>query len=474
VLTVAAMAVVVAHAEDERPAPPPQDWIARVKDRYLTKERLAQAVVWRVRQELLEHSSAPLTVLREMVEERVVLQESRRLRLHVSTAEVDAKYRAIEKQVRDLTNGAKTLHEVITREWHQTIADFRANLQHELLKEKVAGHQEYLGLVPKDEKAKLAQIEVVIGELIEKSRVEYGLPTALQNEPSKLAPGVVATVNGEPITLQQYGQKLLVRLPRVRIRSIIHEECRSVLTTSWALTVEQMDRVIEREKASWHQYREMSTQEALRSLSYEDYVKMQYRLDIAGLRQDRYFRGLYGLVESMRRAVKPEQIRKEYDDKKDTAYGDRYLVTDVQIMFRQRDDLLGPSAGRTRRDALKLANEILRRAHSGVDFERIAREINEKRDATFFARRLRVRNTDNERHLYQQAKLLQDGTVSRPFETLAEVHVLRREKYIPAPTFAQIEDLIRQRIAFGEANEWLEKQMTDKSLVEIRWPPKDD
>ena len=87
--------------------------------------------------------------------------------------------------------------------------------------------------------------------------------------------------------------------------------------------------------------------------------------------------------------------------------------------------------------------------------------MNEKRDGTFFSRRLSVRNTGNGRHLYDQAKLLEDGQVSRPFETLAEVHVIRREKWIPAPTFAEVEDLIRQRLAFQKAHEYLEDQMTE-------------
>ena len=46
-------------------------------------------------------------------------------------------------------------------------------------------------------------------------------------------------------------------------------------------------------------------------------------------------------------------------------YGDRFLVTDVQIAFAPRDDLLGPSGGRTRKEALKLANGILRALFAG-------------------------------------------------------------------------------------------------------------
>ena len=117
-------------------------------------------------------------------------------------------------------------------------------------------------------------------------------------------------------------------------------------------------------------------------------------------------------------------------------------------------------------------------AQTGVDgniaeFDKIASEVNQKRDGTFFSRRLRVRNTGNGRHLYEQAKLLEDGQVSRPFETLAEVHLIRREKWIPAPAFADVEDLIRQHLAFQKAREYLEEQMGDPEMVEIRWKQPD-
>ena len=471
VLVLAVLAPATLHAEGEGapPSSPPADWVARVGDRYLTKERLARATVWRVMSDLMEAGSGATTVLRQRIQELVVAQEAARLGVQVTDEELRLEYDRLDKRVRDMSNGAKNLRQVIEREQGLSIVEFLQNLRHELLKEKVAAHQKYLGLLPKDEKAKIAQIEVVIGELLKNAKVEYGVRCAMQPEREDLGEGVIAKVNGVPLMHQEFGHQLVLRLPTSRIREIIQEECRAVLTAAWALTPEQMEALIAVEKERWLKRREMTTQEALRTVSYEDWVKMQYKLDLEGLKQDRYFRGLYGLVEAYRKQVKAEEVQADYDAQKETMYGDRFLVTDVQIAFAPRDDLLGPSGGRTRKEALKLANGILQRASLGVDFDTVAREVNEKRDATFFSRRLRVRNTGNGRHLYEQAKLLQDGQVSRPFETLAEVHVVRREKWIPAPTFADVEDLIRQRLAYTKANEYLEAQMTDPKTVEIRW-----
>ena len=469
VLTVLAPATVRAEGEGDPPSSPPADWVARVGDRYLTAERLARATVWRVMSDLMEGGSGPTTVLRQMVQGRVVSQEAERLGVQVTDAELRAKFGQLDARVRRMANGAKNLEDVIIRDQGLTVPEFMQNLRHEMLKEKVAAHQKYLGLLPQDEKSKIAQIEVVIGELLAKAKVEYGIPCAMQPERSDLGEGVIALVNGRQILHQEFGHQLVLRLPGSRIKEIIQEECRAVLTAAWALTPEQMEALIAVEKERWLKRREMTTQEALRTVSYEDWVKMQYKLDLEGLKRDRYFRGLYGLVEAYRKQVEPEEIQKDYTEKKETMFGDRFLVTDVQIAFAPRDDLLGPSGGRTRREALQLANGILRRVSSGVEFDTISREVNEQRNGTFFSRRLNVRNTGNGRHLYEQAKLLQDGQVSRPFETLAEVHVVRREKWIPAPTFDDVEDLIRQRLAFQKAHEYLETQMGDAQAVEIRW-----
>lgn len=473
-----ALAVVLAlalpaRAEDgAQPTAPPAGWVARVGDKYLTKESLANAAVWRVMSELKEMGSSPFTILRQVVQEMVVAQEARRLGLGVTDDELRRKYDELDTEVRRRTNGAKNLEEVIVREQGTTVEEFMTTLRHLMLKEKVAGHQEYLGLLPKDEGAKLAQIEVVISNLLNKAVVEYGIPTAVQPEPVDLGPGVIAKVNGEPLTHQEFGQQLLLRLPTRNVLDLIQEECRAVLTTAWALDAAQMDALIEREKERWLQHREMSTQEAFRTVSYEDYVKMQFKLDLDGLKRDRYFRGLYGLIEAYRRQVTDEQIQKEYEKEKEAMFGDRFLVTDIQIAFAAQPGLLGPSSGRSRRDALKLANDILRQSSIGVPFDQIARDLNQKRDPTFYSRRLQVRNSGNGRHLYEQAKLLQDGQVSRPFETLAEVHIIRREKWIAAPTFDEVTDLIRQRLAFEEARKWLEQEMGNAAKVEIRWPPK--
>ena len=138
-----------------------------------------------------------------MVQERVVEQEAARLGVPVTRRRAQAQVRPSSTTASGgMSNGAKNLR----RRDRPRAGSLRSrssgsNLRHELLKEKVAAHQKYLGLLPKDEKAKIAQIEVVIGELLKKAKVEYGIRCAMQHDAARRwRDGVIAQVNGEPIT----------------------------------------------------------------------------------------------------------------------------------------------------------------------------------------------------------------------------------------------------------------------------------
>jgi len=110
-----------------------------------------------------------------------------------------------------------------------------------------------------------------------------------------------------------------------------------------------------------------------------------------------------------------------------------------------------------------------------VPVDQIVREVNQRRvqgrpDGTFHARRLTVRNTATGRLLFEHAKEMEDGQLSRPFETLSEVHVMRREKFVPAPRYEDVVDLIRQGMAQRRTHVWLEEQTSNPERVQIRWP----
>jgi hypothetical protein len=453
----------------------PADWVAVAAGHVLTHRALGAAVVRRMSQDLLEAGGASLTILRQMIQERVERQEARLLGLDVSAAEVQAEYDRIDREVKTRTNGLKNLAEEIQNQG-TTMREFRAALRQQMLRTKIAAHPKYLGAtLPKDEEIRIAQVEIVMNKLLERARVVYGVRTGISPEPATLEPGVVCLVNDEPITAGEFGDQLLTRLPNDRIHGILVQMCKAVLTKDVALTVEAMGPVIEQERQRWHEQRELATQEALRHLSFEDWMKFRYGLDLDTLREDPYFRGVYGLLTRFRGAVTEEEIAKDFEQNRGTLYGESILIHDVQIAFSSANALVPGAAGRDYKTALRMASDVLARHAAGVPWDQIAREINERSmggqpDPTFQARRIRVRNSGNESLLFAQAREMPDGGVSRPFDTLSEVHVFQRIEGFPPLGLDQARELIRERLANHKANDWFDAQMKDETVVRIRWP----
>jgi parvulin-like peptidyl-prolyl isomerase len=71
---------------------------------------------------------------------------------------------------------------------------------------------------------------------------------------------------------------------------------------------------------------------------------------------------------------------------------------------------------------------------------------------------------------YEQAERLHDGEVSAPFETLSEVHVVKRVAQHAARTLPEVAAHVRELLARRRAREWIEKKIEDPDWVRIRWP----
>jgi hypothetical protein len=436
----------------------------------LTLRGLALAMVNRVRSELTEAGSGPLTILRQMIEERVIAQEARRLGLEVTEAEIDARFAALDREVRLTTNASRVLADVVAKDMKITMAQFRDQLRHQMRKEEVAGHEKYLGkTLPKDEKARLGQVEIVTGEIHKKAKVRYAVAVPMEREPATLPAGTIATVNDEPLATLDFGMELVRRLPSDRVRLVVDQECKAVLTEGMALSEGDMDAEIERERENWNRWREMSREEAWRAISYDDRIRARYGVTLDEVKQDRFFRGYYGLIRSFRDRVSEEEVRREWEEKKETVWGQSIRVDDIQIGFLQKNALVAPRGSRELKDARKLAQEVLVQRETGVPFDQIMRSVNQRQDRSFAAASRRLRNTDDDRLLFDAAMAIKDGEVTL-VDTLAAVHVIRREGWVPAPGYDDVRHLIREGIAQRRAEEWLDERLKDPSVVKVRWP----
>ena len=96
--------------------------------------------------------------------------------------------------------------------------------------------------------------------------------------------------------------------------------------------------------------------------------------------------------------------------------------------------------------------------------------MNQRRQAWIQAKRVRIFDTDRDITVREQAGRLRDGDVSSPFDTLAEVHVMKRVGLRPARTLDEVRPHVKETLARRKARVWIEEKLKDAAWVRIRWP----
>jgi hypothetical protein len=406
----------------------------------------------------------------------MVKQEADRLGIVVTEADVKALYDQWDTKLRRDSNGERTLKETI-REQNTTEREFIEQIWHLLRKERIAEHPQYLGKsLPKHEHTRLRQIGIVIGKVREKTDVKYGIwivdHTEARTRPDKLPAGVVATVNGTPITMLEWGRALVLRLPGHQVREYLDTECKTALMNAEGIRIsdEDLDKELEHLEQLWPLERELQREEIWRTVAFKDRVESQFNMSLEDIKKSRYTRGLLGLVVRMRADVTEAKVLEDFEKNKDGLYGSHLLVSDIQISFAQKEGLMAGTGVRTRREALEMAHRILRQHATGVPFEKIMADVNNRRDPTVRGRRIRLYKTQGDQLVYTEAARIQDGDVTTPFETLSEVHVMRREGVRPARTLEEVRPYVREVIARREARAWIDERVKDPKYVRVTWP----
>ena len=469
----------------------PPGVIALVGGRQLTFDGFCTAAVQQALPALKRSRAGPRHVLEQLIEEKMVQLECQRLGIVVTERDVQKQWDDWNRRLRINSNGERTLKDMI-RENGTSQQEFRVQMAHILRKERIASHPENLGnLLPKNETARLAQIGIVIKKLRERTKVEYGVWTVEHvnqgQRPAKLAPGVVATVNGQPITESEFGRALVLRLSGDEVREYLERECKTAIMSmeGVSITDAEFDEEVEHLRNEWELWRELQREALWSTVSFKDRFQADFKGSIEDVRKSRYSRGLIGLVRRMRAAVTPAQVEKEFREQKDTRFGEHIVVNDIMIRFAQESGLL--AGGRKREEALRMANEIVRRQEAGESFDKIANSVNARKDRSFQAKKIRLYKSDEreadaqgnkfkgrmlnkDSELYKRAAQLRDGDVTSPFETLSEVHVLRREGVRAARTLDEVRSYIVDQIARRNAREWINERIKDPKFVVMRWP----
>ena len=448
----------------------PQD----TKGRHLTFDRFCDVCAQHALGDLKRQRSGPRAVLEQLIEEAMVKAECGRLGIQVTKADMQALWNKLDGQVRTRSGGTRTLRDTI-KEQGTTPGEFVDQLYHLIRKERIASHPKYLGSkIPANEQAKIQQVGIVIATIRNKTRIEYGVEIvehAQQGQrPANLGTDVIASVDGAPITKRDFGLALVRRLPGNKVREYLDRECKTGLMTMQGigLTTDEVRKEIEHIEKLWPLERELKRDEVWKTVSFKDRFETQFNMSMEDVFHDRYAKGLLGLVRKMRAEVTEEEIAKEFELGKKDVYGPHLVADIIEIGFSQKK---GFNVGnRSIVEARRMANGFAQRLARGEPWEKLATEINMRRDRTMRARTLRLTTADDDRVHYNQAKRLRDGDVGTPYDTLGEICVMRRVGPQPARTLDEIRPFLRELLARRKTREWIAKKITDEAWVQIRWP----
>ncbi|MFM8979380.1 MAG: SurA N-terminal domain-containing protein [Planctomycetia bacterium] len=453
----------------------------------LTSGALEGALVQHVLPDLKDAGSAPLTILREMVEEQLVRQEAQRLGLAATDEEVSAYAATLDRELRTRSGGQQTLEE--KRKQHgMSWETFRESLRVQILKEEVAAHAEWLGRLPPNAKTRNSQVIVVVTELHKRARLAWHVPVAEillqqagQDAPVPEASGALVSVNGAPITRAAYGRSLYERLSEDVLKEVVDKECTTKLlqVDSVALDEAAMEDELRLRERNWLVQRTLQAQPEWQKVGYEEFLQAKLKRSRAEVKADRYYRSFYGLVRRERARVSDEMIAREWEQKRETSYGPAVVVDALQVGFERKNALLGDSGRRDRAAALALAHEVLTQVSRGQPFDLVAKDLASRQkdprtggpDSSVRSGERRITNTPADQILWQEASKLKDGEISpAPVETLSEVHLMRRKRLEPGKQLADVKDVLRESIAGRNAQEYVLAQAKDPQRVQLRLP----
>ncbi len=441
------------------PKPPnlPPDVVARVRGRDLTRAEFEARLVARVLLELADPSSSATGVFQILIEEMVVMQEADRLGIRVTTEDYDRRYAQIDKQVRDQSGGERSLADVIG-EQKLSGPEFRARLEDVIRKERIAGHPTYLGAaLPKDEAARIAQVEVVIKQILKKAVVERtGLPA-----------GVVARVNGVPMTVAAYGAALRSRLAESEIRRILQETCLTMLLDQegLAFTPADVDQEIELDRPMFERMKLEAISSEKRDLSFEGFLQLRYAATPQELHDSAYRRGLFALRRRLRGEVTEDDVMKAWTAGLNDVYGPSIVVTDVLVSYQIEKAVVESVKRRSEDEARRVITDVARRLAAGEPLKTIEAEIKARGDRSMMVEHRAVINKGNDLLVYEAAMGLADGAWSQPVKVFSALHLVRREAYRPPPKFEEIKAVVKQHVVDQRAQLWLQDRMRDDVVI---------
>jgi hypothetical protein len=414
--------------------------VARTDGRDVSYAELCLFAVADARADLRSRASIASQVLEMVVEERLARQTARRHGVSVTRADLEA---FVDELARERSADLERLRRSLSPR------EAERRLVHLLLVRRV----EATGLR--------------LGDLRPAARIEAPFPIAGPHVVAALEPGVVLSVEGEPVATLELGERLLSAGGAARAAETLDRACRTSLVAAhgWQLTPQAMPAEIEFVERLWSKERDYEAEPVWETRVLHGGKEAAPPPTHGDLLESPYYRALFGLVRHLRAAATGADVSAEIAREREGLYGPSVLVSWVRIEFADRPSPFDPATTRTLRQARALARTLRQRLVQGDAIERLSEEFASRGETGTSFTRERLHGTGASRLVYDRAAALADGEISAPFETLSELNVLVRHELRPAAPTAEIEPVARERLARRRAREWLEAAISDGARV---------
>ena len=437
------------HAEEEELAWAEAE-VARVDGTPVTWDELCLAAVDHLTPALRIPESTASSVLERVIRELVVAAECGRREILVTPEEIQAGWSRLDARTRNATGGAKGLRDVMAE---HVVAESAVRAR---LADEVRGR-------------KLVEAGISLSGLEKSADVRIFLPTSRGPAAPDGPTGAVLRVEGQVVDRSTFGRRLLANLGAGRVRSILDAECRARLAAPDRLTPAQMVVELQHQDRIAPLEAQFDPEPLWETVFVHRGRTERHERTSEELPESPYARSLFGLLKRLREEATEADVHQAWRRGREGVYGPHLLATDLEIRFRSRGDAaFGGAPARTRREALKLARSLRAELEAGRRFDDLALRFNDDPDIS--VQQLRLYQTDRARLLLDRGLALEDGELAPVFETLSEVHLLRRRALVAAPPFESVEPLVRERLARERVREWLDASMEDEDVVRLRWP----
>jgi hypothetical protein len=418
--------------------------VARADGRDLAYDDLCRFAVQDARADLRSATSIATQVLEMLVEERLLGQAASARGITATRADLAAFVQDLER----------------------THADELARLRASLRPGELERRLHHLLL-----RRRLEAAGVEVAALRRDAVVETAFPVAGGHAVLPLAEGVVLRVSGEPVADLVLGARLLEAGGAARAEEILERAVTALLAEAhgWlidpaemAVEIRFVERLAERE-------REYEPETVWETRVFHGHGQAAPEPSVEELQASPYYRALFGLVRHMRRAATEADVAAEIERERGALFGASAVVTWIRVPFQDRPSPFEPGPTRTAREARALARELGRRLATESP-DALSAALAARGEGDVEVQRTRLHGTPASRLVFERARTLAPGEVSAPFETLAEVNVLRLESLHPPPSGTEVEPVARERLARRRTRAWVDGAVSDAARVVRRRP----